>query len=233
MNVRKSIADIAGATEKLSKGDNGIDLEKLTRGDELGAIVRSLKVFRDNQLHLDTLRAEQEKSAAMTADERRSKEEAAAAAARESRPGGVEPGRGPGKAGLGRPDVPRQRRLPRRVPQAEGRLQRRHGLAAGDDEGHRRLDRRPAHRRRRNRPRFGRPVAPHRTASRLAGRNRRRSGRADRHGAPHRQRRHVRPRTLFRPPVAKRRIPVRSCIKQCRPWARSKTRPSRSARSSV
>jgi methyl-accepting chemotaxis protein len=84
MNVRKSIADIAGATEKLSKGDNGIDLEKLTRGDELGAIVRSLKVFRDNQLHLDTLRAEQEKSAAMTADERRSKEEAAAAAAREA-----------------------------------------------------------------------------------------------------------------------------------------------------
>jgi methyl-accepting chemotaxis protein len=84
MNVRKSIADIAGATEKLSKGDNGIDLEKLTRGDELGAIVRSLKVFRDNQLHLDTLRAEQEKTAAMTADERRSKEEAAASAAREA-----------------------------------------------------------------------------------------------------------------------------------------------------
>ncbi len=84
MNVRKSIADIAGATEKLSKGDNGIDLEKLTRGDELGAIVRSLKVFRDNQLHLDQLRAEQEKSAALSADERRSKEEAAAAAARDS-----------------------------------------------------------------------------------------------------------------------------------------------------
>ncbi|PXA83410.1 methyl-accepting chemotaxis protein, partial [Caulobacter sp. D5] len=84
MNVRKSIADIAGATEKLSKGDNAIDLERLTRADELGAIVRSLKVFRDNQLHLEQLRAEQEKTAALTADERRSKEEAAAAAARES-----------------------------------------------------------------------------------------------------------------------------------------------------
>ncbi|ALL12250.1 chemotaxis protein [Caulobacter henricii] len=84
MNVRKSIADIAGATERLSKGDNGIDLEKMTRLDELGAIVRSLKVFRDNQLHLEQMRADQERSAALTADERRAKEEAAAAAARDS-----------------------------------------------------------------------------------------------------------------------------------------------------
>ena len=84
MTTRKSINDIAGATDKLSKGDNTIDLEKLTRGDELGAIVTALKVFRDNQLHLDTLRAEQEKSAALTADERRAKEAAAAAAAQEA-----------------------------------------------------------------------------------------------------------------------------------------------------
>jgi methyl-accepting chemotaxis protein len=75
MTTRKSIGDIAGATEKLSKGDNTIDLEKMTRGDELGAIVRSLKVFRDNQLHLEQMRAEQEKNAALTADERRAKEE--------------------------------------------------------------------------------------------------------------------------------------------------------------
>jgi methyl-accepting chemotaxis protein len=84
MTTRKSISDIAGATDKLSKGDNTIDLEKMTRGDELGAIVTALKVFRDNQLHLDTLRAEQEKSAALTADERRAKEAAAAAAAQEA-----------------------------------------------------------------------------------------------------------------------------------------------------
>ena len=84
MTTRKSIGDIAGATEKLSKGDNAIDLEKMTRGDELGAIVRSLKVFRDNQIHLEQMRAEQEKSAALTADERRAKEEASAAAAREN-----------------------------------------------------------------------------------------------------------------------------------------------------
>jgi methyl-accepting chemotaxis protein len=84
MTTRKSIGDIAGATEKLSKGDNTIDLEKMTRGDELGAIVRSLKVFRDNQLHLEQMRAEQEKNAALTADERRAKEETAAAAAREN-----------------------------------------------------------------------------------------------------------------------------------------------------
>ena len=84
MTTRKSIGDIAGATEKLSKGDNTIDLEKMTRGDELGAIVRSLKVFRDNQIHLEQMRAEQEKNAALTADERRAKEETAAAAAREN-----------------------------------------------------------------------------------------------------------------------------------------------------
>jgi methyl-accepting chemotaxis protein len=84
MTTRKSIGDIAGATEKLSKGDNTIDLEKMTRGDELGAIVRSLKVFRDNQVHLEQMRAEQEKNAALTADERRAKEETAAAAAREN-----------------------------------------------------------------------------------------------------------------------------------------------------
>ena len=84
MNVRKSISDIAGATERLSKGDNSIDLEKMTRLDELGAIVRSLKVFRDNQLHLEQLRADQEKSNALTANERRAKEEAAAASAREN-----------------------------------------------------------------------------------------------------------------------------------------------------
>ncbi len=84
MTTRKSINDIAGATDKLSKGDNSIDLERLTRGDELGAIVSALKVFRDNQLHLDQLRAEQEKTAALTADERRAKEVASAATAKES-----------------------------------------------------------------------------------------------------------------------------------------------------
>ncbi|WP_297516315.1 methyl-accepting chemotaxis protein [uncultured Caulobacter sp.] len=82
--TRKSINDIAAATDKLSKGDNAIDLERMTRGDELGAIVTALKVFRDNQQHLEQLRAEQEKSAALTADERRAKEAAAAAAAQEA-----------------------------------------------------------------------------------------------------------------------------------------------------
>jgi methyl-accepting chemotaxis protein len=84
MTTRKSINDIADATDKLSKGDNTIDLERMSRGDELGAIVSALKVFRDNQLHLERLRAEQEKTAALTADERRAKEAAAAAAAQEA-----------------------------------------------------------------------------------------------------------------------------------------------------
>ncbi|MDB5455042.1 MAG: methyl-accepting chemotaxis sensory transducer [Caulobacter sp.] len=84
MTTRKSIADIAGATGRLSKGENDIDLEKLKRGDELGAIVTSLTVFRDNQLNLEQMRRQQEASEAATADERRVKEEAAAAAAREN-----------------------------------------------------------------------------------------------------------------------------------------------------
>jgi hypothetical protein len=189
MTTRKSIGDIAGATEKLSKGDNTIDLEKMTRGDELGAIVRSLKVFRDNQVHLEQMRAEQEKNAALTADERRAKEETAAAAARENAL--VVSSLAEALEHLAKGDLTFrvQRRLPGRLSQAEGRLQRRHHPAAGNHQGHRGLDGRPAHRRRRDRPRLGRPVAPHRAASRFAGRDRRRPGRADRHGAPHRQRR--------------------------------------------
>jgi methyl-accepting chemotaxis protein len=75
MGVRKAVADISGATESLAQGDETIDLEALARGDELGAIVQSLSVFRDNQRRIVVLRAEQEDSttreaAARTAQER-------------------------------------------------------------------------------------------------------------------------------------------------------------------
>ena len=60
LNLRRAVQKIAGATERLSRGDNDVDLDKLERGDELGAIVNSLKVFRDNQLNLERLRREQE-----------------------------------------------------------------------------------------------------------------------------------------------------------------------------
>ena len=83
LTTRRSIDQIAKATETLAAGNNSVDLDRMTRGDELGAVVKSLMVFRNNQLHLEELRAEQEAARAMTEEERRSKEEAAAVAARE------------------------------------------------------------------------------------------------------------------------------------------------------
>jgi methyl-accepting chemotaxis protein len=81
--TRTAVSRIASATQALAKGDKSVDLEALTRGDELGAIVTSLLIFRDNQRHLDELRGEQEGAAARVAEERRLKEDAAAAAAHE------------------------------------------------------------------------------------------------------------------------------------------------------
>ncbi|WP_421933667.1 HAMP domain-containing methyl-accepting chemotaxis protein [Phenylobacterium sp.] len=64
LGVKRAIQGIAGATEKLAAGDNNQDLDKIARGDELGAIVGSLGVFRDNQLRLASMREEQETMAA-------------------------------------------------------------------------------------------------------------------------------------------------------------------------
>jgi methyl-accepting chemotaxis protein len=58
--VRHTVTEISGATEKLASGSVDIDLDRLARGDEFGAIVRSLNVFRENQTRITALRAEQE-----------------------------------------------------------------------------------------------------------------------------------------------------------------------------
>jgi methyl-accepting chemotaxis protein len=81
--LRQDVKKIAGATESLARGDNGIDLNALERKDELGAIVSSLMVFRDNQLHLEKLRQETETSEAAAETARRQNAEAAAAIAEE------------------------------------------------------------------------------------------------------------------------------------------------------
>jgi methyl-accepting chemotaxis protein len=82
--TRRSISQIAKATESLAAGHGAsVDLVRMQRKDELGAVVRSLAVFKDNQAHLEQLRAEQESDRAATEDERRIKGETAAAAARE------------------------------------------------------------------------------------------------------------------------------------------------------
>ncbi|HKT54272.1 MAG TPA: methyl-accepting chemotaxis protein, partial [Caulobacteraceae bacterium] len=67
LGVKRGISDIAGATEKLAGGDHGVDTDKLQRKDELGAIVRGLAVFKDNQQRLAAMRREQEESQAREA----------------------------------------------------------------------------------------------------------------------------------------------------------------------
>ncbi|MCI3132965.1 methyl-accepting chemotaxis protein [Phenylobacterium aquaticum] len=83
LTLRRDVQKIASATESLARGDNGIDLDAMTRKDELGAIVTSLKVFRDNQRHLEQLRLEQESTEAAAEAARRQNAEAAAAIAEE------------------------------------------------------------------------------------------------------------------------------------------------------
>jgi len=85
MNMRKAVQRIAGATEKLARGDTSVDVDALARKDELGAIVTSLGVFRDNQLHLEQLRHEQESTRAASEADRRRTEEAERALAEEQR----------------------------------------------------------------------------------------------------------------------------------------------------
>ena len=84
ITTRKSIGDIARATELLA-ADRGeqVDLVKLARKDELGSMVRSLGVFKDNQANLKALQAQQEADRALTDEERRAKAEASARTARE------------------------------------------------------------------------------------------------------------------------------------------------------
>ncbi len=81
--LRKDVKKIASATEALARGDNSIDLAALARKDELGAIVSSLTIFRDNQLHLEKLRQEHEQTEAAAEVTRRENAEAAAAIAEE------------------------------------------------------------------------------------------------------------------------------------------------------
>jgi len=83
LNMRRAVQRIAGATERLSRGENDVDLDKLERKDELGAIVKSLAVFRDNQLHLERMRGEQEDQRAAAEATRRDAAAAAEASAEE------------------------------------------------------------------------------------------------------------------------------------------------------
>jgi methyl-accepting chemotaxis protein len=60
MSNRRSITRIASATETLARGDVSVNIDALKRRDELGAIVKSLAVFRDNQASLAAMQAQQD-----------------------------------------------------------------------------------------------------------------------------------------------------------------------------
>lgn len=71
----RSIKRIASATLDLAQGKTNVAVERLQRRDELGAIVRSLDVFKNNQERLGVAQAEQ-----VRAEQNASKERAVAAA---------------------------------------------------------------------------------------------------------------------------------------------------------
>ncbi len=81
--IRKGVIRIAAATETLAGGDNRVNLDVLKRADELGAIVKSLVIFRDNQLRLAELHEREQAQAADQESTRATQEAARAASAKE------------------------------------------------------------------------------------------------------------------------------------------------------
>ena len=80
LGVRRGIDGIAGAAEALASGNAAQDLNRLERSDELGAIVRGLKVFQDNQRSLANLNEAQQASSQREAAMRDQVEQERAAA---------------------------------------------------------------------------------------------------------------------------------------------------------
>ncbi|NEX91659.1 methyl-accepting chemotaxis protein [Caulobacter sp. 17J65-9] len=81
LNLRREVRRIAAATEALARGDDRVELDRLQRKDELGAVVSSLVVFRDNQRNLAELKAQQDSERAAAEAKRRVDEQTAAASA--------------------------------------------------------------------------------------------------------------------------------------------------------
>jgi methyl-accepting chemotaxis protein len=233
MTTRKSINDIAGATDKLSKGDNthrpGEDDARRRAGRHRHG---SLKVFRDNQLHLEQL--------ARRAGEVTPPSRPTNAAPRKPPP--RPPPRKPRPSSATWPrawrswpgdltfrvtaDFPGDyRKLKDDFNGAMGSLQETMKVIAASTDGLRTGADEIAHASDDLSRRTEQQAASlEETAAALdeltATVRRTASGAAA-------------PRTSSRRPVAKPTHRARSCIRPCRPWAPSRTRPSRSARSSA
>src|SRR6185369_2685088 len=59
-SISTPIKTITTAMEALAGGDKNRDVPGMTRRDEVGAMARTLQVFKDNMLRADQLTAEQE-----------------------------------------------------------------------------------------------------------------------------------------------------------------------------
>ena len=81
--VRRGVDGLAAATGRLARGDNDIDLDRLERRDELGAIVEALKVFRDAAFEKERLRVEAEENRRHVTQERERNETAQAESSRQ------------------------------------------------------------------------------------------------------------------------------------------------------
>jgi methyl-accepting chemotaxis protein len=81
--IGRTVKEISAATERLAAGDVRLDLKRLERRDDFGAIVRSLGVFQENQGKLAAMREEQEALKAREAAVRLEAERAQEAAAKQ------------------------------------------------------------------------------------------------------------------------------------------------------
>jgi len=70
-NVTRPLAGIKGKMDQLAAGDLKFQVTEAERGDEVGAMARSVKVFRDNAEALERMKAEQAALEAKAAAERR------------------------------------------------------------------------------------------------------------------------------------------------------------------
>ncbi|MBO9706980.1 MAG: HAMP domain-containing protein [Caulobacter sp.] len=81
--ISAPLTGLSRTMEILAQGSVDVDVSGAQRKDEVGAMARSVQVFKDNALALRTAEAAQQRAAAETEAERRRNQEAAEAAARE------------------------------------------------------------------------------------------------------------------------------------------------------
>ncbi|MBW8859011.1 MAG: HAMP domain-containing protein, partial [Caulobacter sp.] len=81
--IAKPLVGLSKTMETLAQGSVDVEVTGVQRKDEVGAMARSVQVFKDNAVALRTAEAAQQRLSAETEAERRRNEEANAAAARE------------------------------------------------------------------------------------------------------------------------------------------------------